>query len=214
MWTRATERRRTAHYTLNNDPWAPAAGLHPQVPPLVPGRIHLRHRQRDRGTRRSVGAEIRHRRSRARRGCRQNPLLCRGPAGARRSRGCVPFPDAADHHRHLTRHRVRPPQRFLRAPAAARSRVLSAPPHRRSHVAGDQRPQRSPHDDRSSHHVLRHDRAHVYRGDRPHALDRCVADAVRPRAAAPRLRVRRVLWGHPSTGGSSVSRSSCPRSAR
>ena len=76
------------------------------------------------------------------------------------------FPDAPHHHRRVARHRIRHPQRLLRAAAADAARVLPGAAHRRPDVARDQRSERRAHDDRAGGHVLREHDARVRRRDR------------------------------------------------
>ena len=124
-------------------------------------------------------------------------LLGRAPRHRLRRRG-LPLSDAADPHRRLARHRVRRPQRVLRAAAADAAGLLPGAADRRSDVARDQRSQRRAHDDRPRGDVFRQHHPGVRRGDPADALARYPADADGAAAAAARLDQRPVLRrGHP-----------------
>ena len=164
----------------------------------------------------------------ARRHAREARAVRGASARRRAGRARVPVPDAAHHHRRLARHRVRPPQRLLRAP---RSRCRSA--YYQAQRTGDLmsratndlnavRMMIGPAVMYSANTVLVFVVAH-----HPDADDRRAADADRADAAAVRLDQRQVLRqrdphalrGHPGAAvrhqrgraGSAVRRPRGPR---
>ena len=125
----------------------------------------------------------------------------------------VPLPDAEDHHRRVPRHRVRHPQRPVRAARAAAARLLPGAAHRRPDVARHQRPELRPPDDRPGGHVHVQHRPGVRRRHPADAGDRRPPDADRARCRCRSCRSRCAISAAPFTSGSRRSRPSSPRSA-